>query len=65
MPKQPRLTAETIMCILCRQSGKLVGHLYHWDNGDLQPMWVGEPYSKVRYEPLLEQARETVRAHGM
>ena len=41
MPKQPRLMAEPIMCILCRQTENLVGHLYHWNNGDLQPMWEG------------------------
>lgn len=65
MPKQPRLMAEPIMCILCRKTENLVGHLYHWNNGDLQPIWEGAPYSEVRYVPILEQARAAVRIHGM
>ena len=55
MAPKPRLTGEPILRILCKKSDSLVGYLYHWDNGDLQPAWLGDAMAEVRYEPL-EQA---------
>jgi len=38
----PRLTAEPIMRILCKKTDTLVGYLYQWNNGDLQPAWLND-----------------------
>jgi hypothetical protein len=40
------------MRILCKKTDSLVGYLYQWDNGDLQPAWLGEAVAEVRYEPF-------------
>jgi hypothetical protein len=56
MPRQPRLEAEAIMSIYCRLTGQLVGYLYHWNNGELLPLWLDEPVIDVRYRPLQQQA---------
>ena len=37
MTPKTRLTGEPIMRILCKNTGNLVGYLYQWNNGDLQP----------------------------
>ena len=37
MNTKPRLTGEPIMRILCKTSENLVGYLYQWNNGDVQP----------------------------
>jgi len=39
MNTKPRLTGEPIMRILCKTSENLVGYLYQWNNGDVQPAW--------------------------
>ncbi|WP_425101427.1 hypothetical protein [Tropicibacter sp. S64] len=52
----PRLTAEPIMRILCKKTDTLVGYLYHWNNGDLQPAWLNDAMPDVRYEPMVEAA---------
>ena len=52
----PRLTGEAIMRILCKNSGNLVGYLYQWNNGDLQPAWLNNAMAEVRYEPMFEAA---------
>lgn len=49
MATKPRLTGEPIMRILCKKTDSLVGYLYQWDNGDLQPAWLGEAVADVRY----------------
>ena len=51
-----RLTGEAIMRILCKNTGNLVGYLYQWNNGDLQPAWLNNAMAEVRYEPMLEAA---------
>jgi hypothetical protein len=55
MTSKPRLTGEPILRILCRNTGVVVGFLYLWDNGDLQPAWIEDPQTEVRYE-FIERA---------
>ncbi len=52
MSPKPRLTGEPILRILCKKTDSLVGYLYQWDNGDLQPAWLNEAMAEVRYEPF-------------
>jgi hypothetical protein len=40
------------MRIFCMKTDALVGHLYQWNNGDLQPAWLDEVVAEVRYEPI-------------
>ncbi len=54
MPPAPRLTGTPIMRILCKKTDSLVGYLYQWDNGDLQPAWLGEAVADVRYESIAQ-----------
>ncbi|SOC17272.1 hypothetical protein [Rhodobacter maris] len=56
MTPQARLTGEPIMRILCKKTDTLVGYLYQWNNGDLQPAWLNDSMSDVRYAPMLEAA---------
>ena len=56
MTPTPRLTGEPILRILCRETGRLVGYLYQWNNGDLQPAWLDEAMAEVRYEPFGQAA---------
>ncbi|MCH9751403.1 MAG: hypothetical protein K0U61_04210 [Alphaproteobacteria bacterium] len=56
MTKVPRLTGEPIMHILCKKTGKLVGYLYQWNNGDLQPAWFDSEVQDVLYKPIAEAA---------
>ena len=56
MSRQPRLEAEAIMRILCRKTNVIVGYLYQWNNGDLQPAWLDTAMDDVRYEPMIEAA---------
>ncbi len=51
-----RLTGEPIMRILCKETDALVGYLYQWNNGDLQPAWLNEAMAEVRYEPMVDAA---------
>jgi len=51
-----RLTGEPIMRILCKKTDALVGYLYQWNNGDLQPAWLNNAMAEVRYEPMVEAA---------
>ena len=51
-----RLTAKPIMRILCKKTDLLVGFLYQWNNGDLQPAWLNDAMAEVRYEPMVEAA---------
>lgn len=55
MPHGPRLTGTPIKQILCKTSGKLVGFLYEWNNGDILPTWRNGPVDEVRYVPLEEE----------
>ena len=50
----PRLTAEPIMRILCKKTDTLVGYLYQWNNGDVQPAWFDRAMANVRYEPFIQ-----------
>ena len=52
MTPKTRLTGEPIMRILCKNTGNLVGYLYQWNNGDLQPAWLDTAKAEVRYEPI-------------
>ena len=61
MSHAPRLTGTAIMQILSNATGDLVGFLYEWDNGDLQPAWFDVAVKGVRYEPM---KRENVRESG-
>ncbi|SIS90493.1 hypothetical protein [Phaeovulum vinaykumarii] len=56
MTSKTRLTGEPIMRILCNKTDKLVGYLYKWNNGDVQPAWLNEAMTDVRYEPMVETA---------
>ncbi|MFN3844344.1 MAG: hypothetical protein ACK4RZ_00805 [Paracoccaceae bacterium] len=56
MTPTPRLTGEPIMRILCKQTDNLVGYLYQWNNGDVQPAWLDGAMAEVRYEPMTEAA---------
>ena len=56
MNTKPRLTGEPIMRILCKTSENLVGYLYQWNNGDVQPAWLNDAMPDVRYEPMVEAA---------
>ncbi len=51
-----RLIGEPIMRILCKETDALVGYLYQWNNGDLQPAWLNEAMAEVRYEPMFDAA---------
>jgi hypothetical protein len=51
-----RLTGEPIMRILCKKTDMLVGYLYQWNNGDLQPAWLSKAMAEVRYELMVEAA---------
>ena len=61
MSTKPRLTGEPIMRILCEKTDRLVGYLYHWNNGDLQPTWFEDARVDVRYEPI-EQDTSVAKA---
>ena len=54
MNTKPRLTGEPIMRILCKTSENLVGYLYQWNNGDVQPAWFDGAMEDVRYEPFIQ-----------
>ena len=54
MNTKPRLTGEPIMRILCKTSENLVGYLYQWNNGDVQPAWFDGAMADVRYEPFIQ-----------
>lgn len=56
MTPKPRLTGEPIMRILCKKTDNLVGFLYQWNNGDLQPAWLDDALAEVRYEPISNAA---------
>lgn len=56
MSNTARLTGELIMRILCKKTDALVGYLYQWNNGDLQPAWINEAMAEVRYEPMVQAA---------
>ncbi len=51
-----RLTGEPIMRIRCKKTDALVGFLYQWNNGDLQPAWLTGAMAEVHYEPMIEAA---------
>lgn len=53
---KPRLTGEPIMRILCKKTDTLVGYLYQWNNGDLQPAWLDSVNHDVQYLPLIPAA---------
>jgi hypothetical protein len=46
-----RLTGEPIMRILCKKTDTLVGYLYQWNNGDLQPAWLTPPWLRCATNP--------------
>ena len=50
MVKEGRLSGEPVKRILCIKTGKLLGHLYRWNNGDEVPMWIDEKSKNVTYE---------------
>lgn len=54
MTRETRLAGEPIMRILCRKTDSLVGYLYQWNNGDLQPAWLQDALVDVRYEPMIK-----------
>ncbi|WP_420006153.1 hypothetical protein [Arenibacterium sp. LLYu02] len=54
MNTKPRLTGEPIMRILSKKSENLVGYLYQWNNGDVQPAWFDGAMANVRYEPFIQ-----------
>lgn len=56
MSHKDRLTGEPIMRIFCKRTDTLVGYLYQWNNGDLQPAWINEAMTEVRYEPMVQAA---------
>ncbi len=56
MTPKPRLTGEPILRILCKKTDTLVGYLYQWNNGDLQPAWLDDALAEVRYELISDAA---------
>ncbi len=52
----PRLTGEPVMRIVCETSGGVVGYLYRWNNGDLQPAWLNGARADVRYVQMRDAA---------
>lgn len=60
MNTKPRLTGEPVMRILCKKSESLVGYLYQWDNGDVQPAWFHNAMADVRYEPMDQDAERSL-----
>jgi len=44
------------MRILSESTGKLVGFLYEWDNGDRESAWIDRKVRSVSYEPMGEAA---------
>lgn len=56
MTRTARLTGEPIKRILCNKTDNLVGFLYQWNNGDLQPAWLDGAIAEVRYEPIIDAA---------
>ena len=58
MNTKPRLTGEPIMRILCKTSENLVGYLYQWNNGDVQPAWFDGAMEDVRYEPFIQATEQ-------
>ena len=50
------LTGEPVKRIFCKKTGRLVGFLYQWNNGDLQPAWLDVAMAEVRYEPISDAA---------
>lgn len=58
MNTKPRLTGEPIMRILCKTSENLVGYLYQWNNGDVQPAWFDDAMVDVRYEPFIQATEQ-------
>jgi hypothetical protein len=56
MTSNTRLTGEPILRILCKNTGVVVGFLYLWDNGDLQPAWIEKSQADVRYESITSAA---------
>lgn len=51
-----RLTGQPVKRILCTKTDRLVGFLYRWNNGDLQPAWLDDAKAEVRYEPMIDAA---------
>jgi hypothetical protein len=45
--------AGCLLRILCKTSENLVGYLYQWNNGDVQPAWFDGAMADVRYEPFI------------
>jgi hypothetical protein len=56
MTPENRLFGEAIMRIFCKKTDILVGYLYLWNNGDVQPAWFNDTLADVRYEPMVEAA---------
>jgi hypothetical protein len=56
MSNTARLTGEPIMRIFCKKTDDLVGYIYQWNNGDLQPAWLNESMAEVRYEAMVQAA---------
>lgn len=44
------------MRILCKKTDTLVGYLYQWNNGEVQPAWLDVAIAEVRYEPISDAA---------
>lgn len=56
MTQRTRLTGKPILRILCKETGALVGYLYLWNNGELQPAWLDTPVAEVRYGSMADAA---------
>ncbi len=65
MTKEQRLVAHPVSRILCAKSGATVGFVYEWNNGDLQPAWIGKRIRDVRYEPVVRDEAGNARAAQM
>ena len=58
MNTKPRLTGEPIMRILCKTSENLVGYLFQWNDGDVQPAWFDGAMADDRYEPFIQATEQ-------
>ena len=44
-----RVEAVPIKRIICVRTGALLGYLYRWNTGEIEPMWFGRSSKDVTY----------------
>ena len=56
MPGRCPWACGTILRIVCKNTDALAGYLYLWNTGELQPAWLGDAMTEVRYAHLSQAA---------